>query len=101
MMFLNSRKLNITFVLLINCNNLDSLPSNIKISFMHFMKGIQEFHRKFVLAPADNDANKCRYCLNDVLYQYSKARTPISIICFMRGPLLIVIDVMAAKFGVF
>ena len=57
------------------------------------MKCIQEFHRKVVLAPADNNANKCRYCLKDALYQYSKARIPISIICFMRGPLLIVIDV--------
>ena len=35
------------------------------------MKGIQEFHRKFVLAPEENDANKCRHCLKDVLYQYS------------------------------
>ena len=39
------------------CNNLDLLPPKPKFTFRHLKKGIQEFHRKFVLAPADKAAN--------------------------------------------
>ena len=39
------------------CNNLDLLPPKLKFIFRHLKKGIQEFHRKFVLAPADKAAN--------------------------------------------
>ena len=39
------------------CNNLDLLPPKPKFSFRHLKKGIQEFHRGFVLAPADKAAN--------------------------------------------
>ena len=39
------------------CNNLDLLPPKPKFTFQHLKKGIQEFHRKFVLAPADKAAN--------------------------------------------
>ena len=38
-------------------NNLDLLPPKPKLSFRYLKQGIQEFHRKYVLAPADNDAN--------------------------------------------
>ena len=38
------------------CNNLDLLPPKPKFTFRHLKKGIQEFHRKFVLAPADKAA---------------------------------------------
>ena len=39
------------------CNNLDLLPPKPKFTFRHLKKGIQEFHRGFVLAPADASAN--------------------------------------------
>ena len=39
------------------CNNLDLLPPKPKFTFRHLKKGIQEFHRKFVLVPADKAAN--------------------------------------------
>ena len=39
------------------CNNLDLLPPKPKFTFKHLKKGIQEFHRRFVLAPADKAAN--------------------------------------------
>ena len=40
-----------------HCNNLDLLPPKPKFTFRHVKKGIQEFHRRFVLAPADKAAN--------------------------------------------
>ena len=36
---------------------LDLLPPKPKLSFRYLKQGIQEFHRKYVLAPADNAAN--------------------------------------------
>ena len=38
-------------------NNLDLLPPKLKLSFRYLKRGIQEFHRKYVLAPADKAAN--------------------------------------------
>ena len=38
-------------------NNLDILPPKSKFSFRHLKQGIQEFHRKYVLIPADKAAN--------------------------------------------
>ena len=38
-------------------NNLDFLPHKPKLSFRYLKQGIQEFHRKYVLAPADKVAN--------------------------------------------
>ena len=38
-------------------NNLDLLPPKPKLSFRYLKQGIQEFHRKYVLAPADKAAN--------------------------------------------
>ena len=38
-------------------NNLDLLPPKPKISFRHLKQGIQQFHEKFVLAPADKAGN--------------------------------------------
>ena len=37
-------------------NNLD-LPPKPKFTFRNLKKWVQEFHRKFVLAPADKAAN--------------------------------------------
>ena len=58
---LNSWKLNIFKIIdgriSFYCNNLDLLPPKPKFTFRHLNKGIQEFHRKFVLAPADKAAN--------------------------------------------
>ena len=38
-------------------NNLDLLPPKPKLSFRYLKQGIQEFHRKYILAPADKAAN--------------------------------------------
>ena len=38
-------------------NNLDLLPPKPKLFFRYLKQGIQEFHRKYVLAPADKAAN--------------------------------------------
>ena len=38
-------------------NNLDLLPLKPKLSFRYLKQGIQEFHRKYDLAPADKAAN--------------------------------------------
>ena len=58
---LNSWKLNIFKIIdgriSFYCNNLDLLPPKLKFTFRHLKKGIQEFHKKFVLAPADKAAN--------------------------------------------
>ena len=58
---LNSWKLNIFKIidgrLSFYCNNLDLLPPKPKFTFRHLKRGIQEFHRKFFLAPADKAAN--------------------------------------------
>ena len=45
------------------CNNFDFLPYKPKFTFRHLKKGIQEFHRRFVLAPTDK-----AYRLKKVLY---------------------------------
>ena len=37
--------------------NTNLLPPKPKSSFRHLMQGIQEFHRKYVLVPADKAAN--------------------------------------------
>ena len=54
---LNSWKLNIFKIIdgriSFYCNNLDLLPPKPKFTFRHLKKGIQEFHRRFVLAPAE------------------------------------------------
>ena len=58
---LNSWKLNIYKIIdgriSFYCNNLDLLPPEPKFTFRHLKKGIKEFHRRFVLAPADKTAN--------------------------------------------
>ena len=58
---LNSWKLNIFKIIdgriSFYCNNLDLLPPKLKFIFRHLKKGIQEFHRRFVLAPTDKAAN--------------------------------------------
>ena len=38
-------------------HNTNLLPPNPKSSFRHLKQGIQEFHRKYVLVPADKAAN--------------------------------------------
>ena len=40
-----------------HCNNLDLLPPKFKFTFRNLKKGLQESHRKFVLAPVDKAAN--------------------------------------------
>ena len=37
-------------------NNLDLLPPKPKLSFQYLKQGMQEFHRKYILAPADKAA---------------------------------------------
>ena len=43
-------------------NNLDLLPPKPKLSFRYLKQGIQEFHRKYVLAPADKAAIMVLLC---------------------------------------
>ena len=38
-------------------NNLDLLPPKPKLSFRYLKRGLQEFHRQYVLALADKAAN--------------------------------------------
>ena len=40
-----------------NSQNTNLLPPKHKSSFRHLKQGIQEFHRKYVLVPADKAAN--------------------------------------------
>ena len=57
---LNSWKLNILKIIDVRisfyCNNLDLLPPKPKFTFRNLKTGIQEFHRRFILAPADKTA---------------------------------------------
>ena len=54
---LDSWKLNIFKIIdgrtSFSCNNLHLLPPKPKFTFNHLNDGIQEFHGRFVLAPAD------------------------------------------------
>ena len=64
----------------IYCNNLDLLPPKPKFNFRHLKKGIQEFHRRFVLAPADKAANNVVvswkwYYINTLKQELSTAKT--------------------------
>ena len=58
---LNNWKLNIFQIIdkriSLCSNNPDQLPPRPKFSFRHLKQGIQEFHRKFFLVPADKAAN--------------------------------------------
>ena len=44
--------------------NTNLLPPKPKSSFRHLRQGIQEFHRKYVLVPADKAAKKRCCCLS-------------------------------------
>ena len=62
------------------CNNLDLLPAKPKFTFRRLKKGIQEFHRRFVLAPADKAANNIvvvwkMYYINTLKQELSTAKT--------------------------
>ena len=39
------------------CNNLDLLPPKPKFTLRNLKKGVQEFHRRFVMPPADKADN--------------------------------------------
>ena len=56
---LNSWKLNISKIIdgRILLQQFNLLPLKPKFTFRHLKKGVQEFHRRFVLAPADKAAN--------------------------------------------
>ena len=61
-------------------NNLDLLPPKPKLSFRYLKQGIQEFHRKYVLAPADKAANNvvvvCRlYYINTLKQELGSTKT--------------------------
>ena len=48
--------------------NTNILPPKPKSSFRHLKQGIQEFHRKYVLVPADKAANNRCCCLLFLLH---------------------------------
>ena len=58
---LNSWKISIFNIIetriLFYSKNLNLLPPKPKLSFRHLKQGIQQFHEKFVLAPADEASN--------------------------------------------
>ena len=58
---LNSWKISIFNIIekriLFYSKNLNLLPPKPKLSFRHLKHGIQQFHEKFVLAPADKPSN--------------------------------------------
>ena len=106
----NSWKLNIFKIIdgrvSFYCNNLDLLPPKPKFTLRHLKKGIQEFHRRFVLAPEDKAANNVvvvrkRYYIYTLKQELSTAKTyeqnrldETSIVDRHRCN-------MAAKFGLF
>ena len=99
---LNSWKLDIFKIIdgriLFYCNNLDLLPPKPKFTFRHLKKGIQEFHRRFVLASADKAANNVvvvwkRYYINTLNQELSTAKN-VNITGLMRRLSLIGIDVI-------
>ena len=47
--------------------NTNLLPPKPKSSFRHLKQGIQEFHRKYVLVPADKAENKVVVCRLDYI----------------------------------
>ena len=57
----NSWKLNIFKIIdgtiSFYCNNLDLFLPKPKFLFRNLKKGVQEFHRRYILAPADKTAN--------------------------------------------
>ena len=60
--------------------NLDVLPPKPKLSFRYLKHGIQEFHRKYVLAPADKAANNVAvvwrfYYINTLIQELGSAKT--------------------------
>ena len=68
---LNSWKLNIFKMIdgkiLFYCNYLDPLTRTPKFTFRNLKKGIQEIHRRYVLAPTDKAANS-NVAFEKVLY---------------------------------
>ena len=58
---LNSWKISIFNIIekriLFYSKNLNLLPPKPKLSFRHLKQGIQQFHEKFVFAPADKASN--------------------------------------------
>ena len=65
--------------MLFYCNNLDLLPPKTKLSFQYLKQGIQEFHRKYVLAPADKAANNVvvwrRHYINTLIQELGSNKT--------------------------
>ena len=61
-------------------NKLDLLPPKPKLSFRYLKPGIQEFHRKYVLAPADKAANNVvvvwrLYYINTLIQELGRSKT--------------------------
>ena len=60
-------------------NNLDLLPPKPKLSFRYLQQGIQEFHRKHILAPADKAANNVvvwrLYNINTLIQELGSTKT--------------------------
>ena len=75
-MSFTSKSWNIT----LNSYNLDLPPLKHKISFRHLKQGIQQFHEKFVLAPADKADNNAivvwrLHYINTLKSELSTAKT--------------------------
>ena len=62
-------------------NNLGLLPPKPKLSFRYLKQGIQEFHRKYVLAPADKKkvrekSRECHYHKPQPFQDIKRKRKP-------------------------
>ena len=65
--------------------NTNLLPPKPKSSFRHLKQGIQEFHRKYVLVPADKAANNVLYIIDSIILILLKAITYNLYIYNQRG----------------
>ena len=86
-------------------NNLDLLPPKPKLSFRYLKQGIQEFHRKYVLAPADKVANNVvvvgqLYYINNLIQELGDTKTYERISTDERSVVNIYFIDITAKFAV-
>ena len=74
-------------------NNFELFPAKPKLSFRYLKQGIQEFHRKYVLAPADKAANNVvvvwrPYALNPlVVYSTDRSKSVVPVLVLLFGAL--------------
>ena len=87
---LNNRKLKIFKVIdergLFYSNNINLLPSKPKLSFRYLKQGIQEFYRKYALAPADKAGPRVKLasCKSTLILPNSPHRRWFTLLTVLR-----------------